>query len=140
MIWPDKIFSYWVFFWYFLYIFKIITISPKLALIIGLIENILLLFFIFTKTSMKLILYFCITVIITKIIPLITLWNTTIHRNDWKYLLGLFMIYVAWIYVTGYITVYFKIAWSLTKNDTSQLPGVMFIKTILDKNVFLNEN
>ena len=39
----DLLFSYWIFIWYLLYIFEIIDASPKLALIVGLIENAMLL-------------------------------------------------------------------------------------------------
>jgi hypothetical protein len=133
MIGPDKIFSYWVFGWYIIYMFQIIQISPKLALIIGLIENIILLGLIFNRTSIDLIIYFCITIVITKIIPIFTLWSITIGKDDWKYLVGLGVVYLLWIYFTGYLDVYFKIFSEFVKGNPSQLPGVMFVKMIIDK-------
>jgi len=36
----DLVFSYWVYFWYILYAFKITNYSPKFPLILGLIDNI----------------------------------------------------------------------------------------------------
>ena len=41
----DYFFSYWIFAWYILYVFSIVKYNPKFALTIGLIENIIKLFF-----------------------------------------------------------------------------------------------
>ena len=41
----DLVYSYWIFAWYLLYIFKIIPYNPKLVLIIGVVENFLGLIF-----------------------------------------------------------------------------------------------
>ena len=133
MIGFDKIFSYWVFAWYLLYMLNIVQISPKLPLLIGLIENIMLFFAIMPYIPIRITMYFCITVIIFKIIPILTLWNTPIGVHDWKYLLALFVVYIGWIYATGYLTVYSRIFTSFTTNDTKQLPGVMMISQLLDK-------
>ena len=37
----DLVFSYWIYVWYLLYIFKLIKYSPKLPLILGLIDNVI---------------------------------------------------------------------------------------------------
>ena len=67
----DTIFSYWIFGWYLLYEFKYIKYSPKLALIIGLISNTILLFLmIIYKNNIINILLFCIVQLFIKIIPL----------------------------------------------------------------------
>ena len=39
MIRPDLIFSYWIYLWYILYIFKVLKYNPKLAIIFGMIKN-----------------------------------------------------------------------------------------------------
>jgi hypothetical protein len=35
----DLVFSYWIFAWYLLYMAKIIKYSPKLVIVLGIIEN-----------------------------------------------------------------------------------------------------
>jgi hypothetical protein len=39
----DLVFSYWIYLWYILYAFKITNFSPKFPLILGLIDNIIML-------------------------------------------------------------------------------------------------
>ena len=96
----DLIFSYWIFTWYVLYEFKIITYSPKLALIIGLISNIiLLLLMIFYNNSIIIIVLFCIIQIFIKIIPLWRLRNN--HIYDFKALAILFIIYMIWLFINN---------------------------------------
>jgi len=94
----DLIFSYWIFVWYLLYEFKIINNSPKLALIIGLISNtILLLLMIYYDNNIYNILLFCIVQLFIKIIPLWRLRNNNIY--DYKSLIILFIIYMIWLYI-----------------------------------------
>jgi hypothetical protein len=96
----DLIFSYWIFTWYVLYEFKIITYSPKLALIVGLISNIiLLLLMIFYNNSIIIIVLFCIIQIFIKIIPLWRLRNN--HIYDFKALAILFIIYMIWLFINN---------------------------------------
>ena len=96
----DLIFSYWIFTWYVLYEFKIITYSPKLALIVGLISNIiLLLLMIFYNNSIIIIVLFCIIQIFRKIIPLWRLRNN--HIYDFKALAILFIIYMIWLFINN---------------------------------------
>ena len=94
----DLIFSYWIFVWYLLYEFKIINNSPKLALIIGLITNtILLLLMIYYVNNIYNILLFCIVQVFIKIIPLWRLRNNNIY--DYKSLIILFIIYMVWLHI-----------------------------------------
>ena len=94
----DLIFSYWIFVWYLLYEFKIINNSPKLALIIGLITNtILLLLMIYYVNNIYNILLFCIVQLFIKIIPLWRLRNNNIY--DYKSLIILFIIYMVWLHI-----------------------------------------
>ena len=58
---PDLVFSYWIYVWYVLYVFKLIQYSPKLALILGLIDNIFMfIMMLLYGTSKKTIVYFII--------------------------------------------------------------------------------
>ena len=80
----DFIFSYWIFAWYLLYIFKIVdAYNPKFAIIAGLIENLcILLMMIYYNTKIKLVILFVIMMIILKIIPIYTIWNKNIQSKD----------------------------------------------------------
>jgi len=94
------IFSYWIFLWYLLYEFKFINYSPKLALIIGLISNIiLLLLMVYYVNNIYNILLFCIVQLFIKIIPLWRLRNNNIY--DYKSLIILFIIYMIWLYINN---------------------------------------
>ena len=94
----DFVFSYWIFAWYLLFIFKYTKYSPKLALIIGIIHNTLLLIsMIFYKYNIINILFFCIINFCIKIIPLWTLRNNNIY--DIRATLVLFFIYNIWLYL-----------------------------------------
>ena len=112
----------------------IVSISPKLPMLIGLVENLGLLgLLVVYKTTPRLILYFCILLLVTKIIPMATLWNIPIGPNDWKYMIYVFAIYLGWIYITGNWNVYSNIFNSFDRNHPDNLPGVWFIKSIVDK-------
>jgi hypothetical protein len=94
------IFSYWIFAWYLLYEFKYIKYSPKLALIIGLISNTILLFLmIFYNNNIINILLFCIVQLFIKIIPLWRLRNNKMY--DIKSLCILFIIYMIWLFINN---------------------------------------
>jgi len=94
------IFSYWIFAWYLLYELKYIKSSPKLAIIIGLISNIiLLLLMIYYNNNIYNILLFCIVQLFIKIIPLWRLRNNNIY--DYKSLIILFIIYMLWLFINN---------------------------------------
>jgi hypothetical protein len=94
------IFSYWIFVWYLLYISKITNYNPKFILIIGLIENIImLLMMIFFQTKLFNILWFIFINTFLKIIPLYTLINTKIQKNDILISFLIFIIYIFYLYL-----------------------------------------
>ena len=99
----DFLFSYWVLFWYILYYFKFVkSYNPKFALILALIENLLILFFMFFyKPKIYTIIYFIIVVFFMKIIPLYIVWNTCIKMKDIYMTIFLFCIYLIWIYINN---------------------------------------
>ena len=98
MIRIDYVFSYWIFFWYLLYICKLIKYNPKFALICALIENIVTLtFMLYYQTKQKTILLYLILNFILKIIPLFTIRNSKIKINDVYFSIGLFILYLFWI-------------------------------------------
>lgn len=100
MITPDLIFSYWIFVWYILYLLRIVFINPKFALICGLTVNLIILIILFqTNTKPRIFFSFFVVLFVSKLIPLFTIWNTKIKRDD-IYAMGcLFGIYLIWALV-----------------------------------------
>ena len=68
MIRPDLIFSYWIYLWYILYIFKVVKYNPKLAIICGMIENLVIfLLMCIYNTKQILVVLFIIMFVILKL-------------------------------------------------------------------------
>lgn len=94
----DLVFSYWIYFWYILYAFKIIDYSPKFPLILGLIDNIIMLvLMLMYGTSKRTIFYFIIINTLIKIVPLYYLRNESIRMKDIMFTIFLFVIFIIWI-------------------------------------------
>ena len=132
MVRPDYIFSYWIFFWYILYICKLIKYNPKIVIICGLIENtIILLLMFYYNTKRKLIYLFFIMMTILKIIPLYTIWDTKLKVPDIYFTFLLFMIYMLWMYVNkktdnDFITN----AKKLIIDNKNTLPGMQMLERL----------
>ena len=101
MVRPDLIFSYWIYLWYILYIFKVLKYNPKFAIICGMIENLIIfLLMCIYNTKKILVVLFIIMFFILKLIPLYTIWNDNIKLNDdIKNTSLLFIIYLLWIHL-----------------------------------------
>jgi hypothetical protein len=129
----DFIFSYWIFLWYLLYIFKIISYNPKFAILCGFIENISILSFMFYyETKKKLILLFFIMFTLLKIIPLYSIWNTKIRAHDIIATIVLFIIYLVWIFYNKKTISDFKNqTLDLVLHNKNTLPGMMFLNKII---------
>jgi len=89
---PDFIFSYWVFVWSFLYFINIVTISPKLCLILVIIENI---FSIFMNVDIIQILFYF------TFYKLYLLRKEPIQKKNVLYSGIVFMIYNLWLFING---------------------------------------
>jgi hypothetical protein len=100
MIRIDYIFSYWIFFWYLLYICSFTKYNPKIGIILGLIENmgILLLMF-YYNTKPRLVFLFFIMMFLLKILPLYSIWNTKITVNDIYFTGFVFLVYLLWMFI-----------------------------------------
>lgn len=130
----DFIFSYWIFFWYLLYIFGLVTqYNPKFAIICGLIENIMIIFLMFYfHTSMKLIILFTIMSIVLKIVPLYTLWKTKIKWIDIKMTFLLFFVYLFWTYIHNQkYNDFMKRTKELIMENKNTLPGMQLLDKII---------
>ena len=125
----DLLFSYWTFAWYILFMFGILTTSPKFTFII---ETIFILIWIILlindKTHSTKILSFTIVQVFIKIIPLITLINIKINfYKEIKMLIILFIIYLIWLYInsTNIYEVY---------PDAHSTPALNLINNVLNTN------
>jgi hypothetical protein len=97
---PDLVFSYWIYFWYILYTFKLINYSPKFPLILGLIDNIIMFgLMLLYGTSRRTIVYFLIINTLIKVVPLYYLRNETIKLKDVYFTFGLFVVFILWLHL-----------------------------------------
>jgi hypothetical protein len=96
----DLVFSYWIYLWYVLYAFKITIYSPKFPLILGLIDNIVMLALMLVYgTSRRTIFYFIVINTLIKIVPLYTLRNEPIKWRDIYFTTILFCIFILWLHL-----------------------------------------
>lgn len=96
----DLVFSYWIYTWYILYAFKLTNYSPKLALILGVIDNlIMLVLMLLFGTSRKTIFFFIVVNTLIKVVPLYYLRNQSIKMKDVLFTLGLFIVFVIWLHM-----------------------------------------
>lgn len=131
----DLVFSYWIFAWYLLYIFKIIKYSPKFAIVIGILENILLLcFMIINGSNRRTIFYFVFINTFIKLLPLYTLKTEKIHVKDVYAFFVLFLSYLVWIIINkqslagNYIMVYESLI-----HNTDEMPFLRFVNYVKTK-------
>jgi hypothetical protein len=99
---PDLVFSYWIYFWYILYAFKFTSYSPKFPLIIGLIDNLIMLLLMLSYgTSRMTIVYFIIINTLIKAVPLYYLRDETIKMRDVWFTFILLGIFVLWLHLNS---------------------------------------
>jgi len=114
---PDFIFSYWIFVWFILYFIRIVNINPKLWIILGLIIEIIGIFFMLHFDFYYIFRFIFINFWI-KVVPLYVVWNTSIRNIDIVYSVVLVVIYLIWLYINNQsiYTIYEMIYNSHTKN------------------------
>jgi hypothetical protein len=96
----DLVFSYWIYFWYILYAFKITSYSPKFPLTLGLIDNIIMLILMLLYgTSKRTIFYFIIINTLIKVVPLYYLRNEPLKMKDIIFTIFLFAIFIVWLHL-----------------------------------------
>jgi hypothetical protein len=95
----DFVFSYWIFAWYLLYMAKIVQPSPKLVILLGIIENTaLLLGMILYGSNLRTISSFILINIFIKLLPYYSLRQEKIKSSDWKPTVIVFLLYCCWLY------------------------------------------
>jgi len=98
----DLVFSYWIYVWFILYIFNITLYSPKFALILGLLDNIImLLLMIYFGSKGRTIFLFIIINTVIKVIPIYYLRNEDIKLKDIYFTLALFVIFIGWLHINS---------------------------------------
>lgn len=104
IVYPDLLFSYWIFLWYILFICDFVPYSPKYFLIIAAIFNSMqIIGYIKNGSSSKNIICFIFVILIMKIIPLLTIINKDSNNlSDIFFSICLFMIYILWILLNYY--------------------------------------
>lgn len=96
----DLVFSYWVYLWYILYAFKITNFSPKFPLILGLLDNIIMLILMLVyATSKETIFNFIVINSIIKVLPLYYLRNESLKMKDIYFTVILFLIFIGWLHL-----------------------------------------
>lgn len=96
----DLVFSYWIYIWFILYEFKFTGYSPKFPLILGVIDNlIMLILMILYSTSRRTIFYFIVINTLIKVLPLYYLRDESIRLNDIYFTCGLFLLFIFWLHL-----------------------------------------
>jgi len=118
----DFIFSYWILIWYLAYLVKFTNLSPKFALLIGIIENLaLFVFMIYKRTDIDSLLRFGFGNLLMKVLPFYLLRNEIIIRSDVIVTLLVFALYNAWLYINNetFISIVEKTTDSLVYNKNN---------------------
>lgn len=96
----DLVFSYWIYAWFILYEFQFTQYSPKFALLLGLIDNIIMLILMLQfGTKGKTIILFLFINTLIKIVPLYYLKNQKIQLKDIYFTFGLFCVFIVWLHI-----------------------------------------
>ena len=128
----DFIFSNWIFIWFVLYYLNYVYYSPKFAFILGVIENVVLLFMMmYNKVNTVSLVAFSIIIFTFKVIPLYIIRTDYITVKDIIFTLFLFNIHLMWLIVNGenFYSSTTKIIDSLT-HDKNETPMMYYLKEL----------
>lgn len=128
---PDLLFSYWIYFWFFIFYFgqdlsSIIKkyTNPSLIFWIALLENIGTLLILFVKippVQWSILIKYILMILVVKAIPLYLLWPYNIHfYRDIMVILAVFAIYLGhlWLNGTNVFEIYHKTFDYVAKGDS----------------------
>ena len=96
----DFVFSYWILAWYVAYMVKFTDYIPKFVLIVGILENLVVLFYMirFGSNFRTISRYMGVNAVI-KVLPLYTVRNDPIRIKDIIATAVYFLIFTGWLYV-----------------------------------------
>ena len=131
----DLVFSYWIFAWYLLYMAKIVSYKPKLAILLGIIDNtIMLLGMILYGSNLRTILSFITINVFIKLLPYYSLRHETIRISDWKPTIIVFLIYCFWLYLNKEnLTGNYKKVFDSLINNRDDTPAMQLFKKFSQK-------
>lgn len=96
----DLVFSYWIFVWFLLYEAHLISFSPKFPILLGIVDNVIMLaFMLLYGTSGRTIFYFIFINTLIKLIPFYMLRNESIRFKDIGFTIFLFLIFILWLHI-----------------------------------------
>ena len=128
----DLVFSYWIYIWYILYAFKFTIYSPKFPLVLGLIDNIIMLIMMLSYgTSRRTIFYFILVNTFIKVVPLYYLRNETISIRDIYLTFCLFLVFIFWLHLNKQSLIgNIKLVYDSLLYGKDQTPFMSFINKI----------
>ena len=98
----DLLFSYWIFAWAILYFMNILTVAPKLLIILALLEVV---YAVYVALIKKYTMYGIIRLLFMnfwiKVVPLYYLWDVSITYKELMYSSLLFVVYLIWLYMNN---------------------------------------
>jgi len=124
----DYILSNWILLWYVLYVFGLIEYNPKLALILGILFNVVtLVLMAYYQASIQTMLYLAFFVSWMKVIPLWTIRNSTIREKDVYATLLLVLVYLGWLLLEGKTMEVYQALEGLLHNKLDS-PGISMLQ------------
>lgn len=132
----DYIFSYWIFFWFILYLLKLVPYNPKLIIILGIIEiTFTLIYLIFKKAKLQKIIKFIVINIVIKFIPLLLIYKDPLRKKDIYATFILILIYLIWLYINNVniLEIYKKLVNSYLNNSSPRSYFSQYYDLIYDK-------
>ena len=131
----DLVFSYWIFIWYLLYMMSFVKYNPKFAILLGIIENIVLLILMATHGANKrTIFYFVFINTLIKVLPFYTLRHDVVKIKDVKAMLILFGIYIVWIVVNKQnLAGNYKMVYDSLTQNRDTMPFLALVKYVKRK-------
>ncbi len=98
----DLIFSYWIVAWLGLYLSGFVRASPKLAIVLGAVENVgTLVYLLLRGVRWSVAAYFFGINLLLKGLPLWLVWKDSVRLEDIWRLLGVWSVYVVWLWANG---------------------------------------
>ncbi len=131
----DLVFSYWIFAWYLLYMAKIVKYSPKLVIVLGIIENtVLLIGMIMYGSNLRTITSFIVINTFIKLLPYYSLRSETIRISDWKHAVFVFLLYCCWLYYNQEdLTGNYKKVFDSLIHNRNETPMMQLLEKVLRK-------
>ena len=94
----DFVSTYWILAWWVLYYTGVVPFNPKLFLMAAILVNVLEVTHVQVESR---VLYLLIGVVLTKLVPLVLIWNTSTQTRDLVFGFFIGLVYLAWLGVNN---------------------------------------